>query len=494
MNWEKEIMKSQFNRLISAIVFVLCMLASSAWANDLLIYYSSNESSQYSNLKSHYEDLGFTVTGSTSTTVSSSDLLGKELVIDIAGNSNCGSTCRTNYESYIGSGGKLIIAAENGATNRLANIESLIESKLSVGAFDYYTTYCNDCYSSNRKGDYASGTSSENVLPAVDTVIRVTDSSGTVVADNYSDQSTNYWSTWHQWDYGSNGGTVTVTFGYGQFLSTVSNATNMDAMLTSMAEEEGLYSSTPTVTITSTQTTAVNTAKGTSDNGVDLNVNGDNNTLDIQQAGEDNFITGSDWSSTGTITGTDNTLNVDQGNITTSGSSGRNGIGLDITGNSNTLNLSQGDYSVDVGDHRMHLDIDGSTNTLNLSQRNDGDTNSEHYMSLDLDSSQNVISMQQLNDGDKFLFLDVDNNNNTVDVNQSGDGSHYMDIKLGTGSYAHDVDISQTGDGNHAGRVDLDGYATDFDLLQQGSTSQSYSLDMTCGTANGCTVSTTQGN
>ena len=96
--------------------------------------------------------------------------------------------------------------------------------------------------------------------------------------------------------------------------------------------------------------------------------------------------------------------------------------------------------------------------------------------------------------GDKFLFLDIDNNNNTVDVNQSGDGSHYMDIKLGTGSYAHDVDISQTGDGNHAGRVDLDGYATDFDLLQQGSTSQSYSLDMTCGTANGCAVSTTQGN
>ena len=67
-------------------------------ADDLLIYYSSNESSQYSNLKSEFEGLGFTVTGSTSGTVSSSDLTGKELVIDIAGTSNCGSTCKTNMK------------------------------------------------------------------------------------------------------------------------------------------------------------------------------------------------------------------------------------------------------------------------------------------------------------------------------------------------------------------------------------------------------------
>ena len=477
--------------LLSALILVVAL--TSAKANDLLIFYSNNESSQYSNLKSHYEGLGFTVTGSTSGTVSSSLLSGKEMVIDIVGNSNCGSTCRTNYDSFVSGGGILIIAAENGATNRIGNIESLIENKMQVGSYTA-TVNANDLYQSIRYGDYASGTSSENYLVGVDGYM-YSITGGEIVATNTANNTS--LSMWHKWDYGSNGGAVYVTFGYGQFLGTVGGSTannNIDALLTSIAEEEGLYSSTPTVTITTTQTTAVNTAKGTSDNGVDINVNGDDNTLNIQQAGEDNFIIGSDWSSTATITGTDNTLNVDQGNITTSGSSGRNGIGVDITGNTNTLNLSQGDYAVDVGDHRMHIDIDGSTNTLNLTQRNDGDTASEHYMSLDLDSSSNVISLQQLNDGDKFLFLDIDNNNNTVDVNQSGDGSHYMDIKLGTGSYAHDVDISQTGDGNHAGRVDLDGYATDFDLTQQGSTSQSYSLDMTCGTALGCAVSTTQGN
>ena len=56
------------------------------------------------------------------------------------------------------------------------------------------------------------------------------------------------------------------------------------------------------------------------------------------------------------------------------------------------------------------------------------------------------------------------------------------------------MDISQTGTGNHAARVDLDGYSTDFDLSQQGSTDQDYSIDMTCGTQAGCTLSTTQGN
>jgi hypothetical protein len=251
---------------------------------------------------------------------------------------------------------------------------------------------------------------------------------------------------------------------------------------------------TPTITPTSGQTTTINTAKSTTGNGVKMNVDGDNNTINIEQTGEDNFIIGTDWSSDATVTGNNNTLNIDQGNVTSSGNSGNNGIALDITGSTNTLNISQGDYGTDVGDHRMWIDIDGSTNTMTLQQRNDGTTSSEHFMSLDLDSGQNVITMQQLNDGDKILFLDINNNNNTVDVNQSGTGEHYLDISLDTGSYAHDVDISQTGSGDHAARVQLDGYSTDFDLLQQGSIDQEYNVDMTCGVQAGCTLSTTQGN
>ena len=78
-----------FERYLTRLVFVLFALiiwlaAKPAQANDALIYYSTggtNTSSQYSHLKSELENLGFTVTGSTSGTVSSSDLSGKELVI-----------------------------------------------------------------------------------------------------------------------------------------------------------------------------------------------------------------------------------------------------------------------------------------------------------------------------------------------------------------------------------------------------------------------------
>ena len=152
--------------LLSALILVVAH--TSAKANDAFIYYNSNTTgSQYSNIKSQLEDLGFTVTGSTSTSVSSNAVSGKELVIDISGTSNCGSTCRSVYDSYVSGGGKLLIAGTNGATNRNSSIEALIENKMSVGSFTQGGG-CNTCYYSVARGDYASSTSSENTLPGSD--------------------------------------------------------------------------------------------------------------------------------------------------------------------------------------------------------------------------------------------------------------------------------------------------------------------------------------
>ena len=328
-------------------------------------------------------------------------------------------------------------------------------------------------------------------------VFRMT-SGGTALADN-SGANLSTWKNWAVYGYGSNDGKLIVTFDQAQFNHTGNNnsatwSTRLYTFLEKTLEHESITSATINITPTTSQSSTITTDKARTGNGVKMNVNGDGNTINIEQTGEDNFIVGTDWSSDSAITGNDNTVNIDQGNVTTSGNSGNNGLALDITGNTNTLNISQGDYATDTGDHRMFLDIDGNTNTLTLQQRNNGTTSSEHYMSLDLDSSSNVITMQQLDNGDKTLFLDINNSNNTVDVTQSGTGEHYLDIKLDTGNYAHDVDISQTGSGNHAARVELDGYYTDFDLNQQGSTDQDYNIDMTCGVQAGCTLSTTQGN
>ena len=473
------------SRYIKLISFLLILFCSSVFAETAHINYT--DTNMYNKLKGELEGHGFTVTGTNSGSVTLSDFTGKDLHINIAGNNNCGSNCKTAYETYIGAGGTVLIAGNGDHDgNRTLSIESLVESKLSVGAITIYNGEAN--YTSHANGSQYTISNywvTRNLFSM--------QSGGTAIASN--SQAGSSWKTWAVYGYGSNGGKLIITLDQAQFNSTNTDwSSRMYTFLEETLEEEGVFSSTVNITSTSGQTTIINTAKTTTGNGIKLNVDGDSNTINIEQTGENNFLIGTDWSSDATITGNNNTLNVDQGNVTTNGNSANNGIALDITGNTNTVSISQGDYATDTGDHRIWLDIDGSTNTTNLSQRNDGTATSEHFMSLDLDSSQNILNLQQLNDGDKTLFLDINNNNNTVDINQSGTGEHYLDLSLDTGNYAHDVDISQTGSGDHAARVELDGYSTDFDLLQQGSTDQDYNIDMTCGVQAGCTLSTTQGN
>ena len=493
-----------FERFITRLAFILfgiivfMAISNTARANDLLIYYTSNESSQYSNLKSHYEGLGFTVTGSTSTTVSSTDLSGKELVIDITGNSNCGSTCRTNYKSFIGAGGHLIIAAENGATNRLGNIETLVENTLSVGAFFYYGSYCNDCYYSNRRGDFASSTSGENVLPSTDTVLRVTDGSGTTVASN-SYQS-DYYSTWHQWAYGTNGGTITVTTGYGQFLSTVTYSDNMDSLLTALATEQGLYSSTPTYTssISSAQQTIVNNTRNITSNGNAIYINqiGDNLDLDIVQYDDNNLIAGTSTTSStiadAVISGDDNTISITQGNNAGSFSD-NNVVLMGVNGDSNNLSIRQGDNVDDTGDSRLIIDVTGNYNTIGILQENDGMGVGDegHFMSVDVDGNSNIMYMDQKDDGDKIMFVDINGSSNDIDLIQQGTGEHFLDVTAGSNQT---INVNQDGSGNMSATIDMSGYSAELDLDQTGSTNQTYSLTQSCVNSSGCGTTTVTQN
>ena len=484
------------NKLISfLLVFFFC---TSAFASKTALIYHSNYADAHTNVKAQLEADGYTVTLSTTGTVDENLISSYDVVWDMKYNNSIGSNGKTRYQNFVNAGGVLVLVGENNASysNNNQTIEAFIENKLggTVGL------------SGNTDGCAYNCTNNNNSNTITTTNTDVTDSNygndvavypfgthftgdGTWVAKNGNSQI-----VWMRWS-GSQlpsgyTGAAYITFDINQFESSFDKA-KMANLISDTYEN---FLTVTNITPTSTQTTTVNNAKAITGNGVKLNVDGDSNTINIEQSGENNFLIGTDWSSDATITGNNNTLNVDQGNVTTNGNSANNGIALDITGNTNTVSISQGDYATDTGDHRIWLDIDGSTNTTNLSQRNDGTATSEHFMSLDLDSSQNILNLQQLNDGDKTLFLDINNNNNTVDINQSGTGEHYLDLSLDTGSYAHDVDISQTGSGDHAARVELDGYSTDFDLLQQGSTDQDYNIDMTCGVQAGCTLSTTQGN
>ena len=471
-------------RLILYSLISLFLFSGVAKANDALIYYSTggtNTSSHYSHIKSELENLGFTVTGSTSGTVSSSDLSGKELVIDIAGTSNCGSTCKTNYESFIGNGGHVVILAPNGATNRIGNIESLIESKLSVGSMSI-AGGCNTCYGSVAVGDYASSTSSENTLPGPDKVF--TASGGTAMAKNSSSSS---WNTWYNWEYGSNGGSITVSFGYGQLLSTHQYSDNMVDFLTRAMTEAGLYSTTSyTSSISSAQTTQVNNARGVTHdgNGIYITQSGNNNAINITQDGNDNLIAGGSTTTNSivdaTITGNNNTTTMAQ-------RGDNNAILFDITGDYNTTTIEQGG-AAGSDDNRILMDINGDYNTVSNTQiHNNGVGNNGHFLALDVDGDNNNILTSQLNDGDKKAFISAQGDDNDIDLYQQGTGSHYVEIAVGSDQT---VDITQDGSGNHNASISMDGYSATIDLTQDSSTNQTYSLSQTCINANGCGTTT----
>jgi len=404
--------------LFSLSSLLFCSVAQSETA---FIYYKNSgtvTTNQYTNLKSELEGLGFTVTGSTSGTVSSTDISGKDLVIDIAGSSNCGSTCKTNYDNYVSGGGKLFIVGSNGATNRNSSIEALIESKMSVGSFTQGGG-CDTCYSSVAVGDYASSTS-----------------------------------IWYKWDYGSNGGSVAVTFGYGQFLSTHTYANNMDAFLARVLEEEGLYtsssSSSPTPSYSSGPTSAQQTR-----------------------------------------------INSSISNVTTSGEGSK--VDIDVTGNDNTIYIDQaGEPSY------LLLDVIGNTNIVDIDQDATGTTGYGHYSEVIIDGDNNDLDLLQSGAGNKAAFVDIGGDDNVLDIIQRDGGSHYLQLDLIGDD--HNANVLQEGSGNHAATVELtnSGGGWDFDLIQSGNTNKTYSLPHsmsdgtttsgTCYNVSGCTLSVTQGD
>jgi len=459
-------------RLLLVLIFVVAH--TSAKANDALIYYSTggtNTSSHYSNLKSELEDLGFTVTGSTSGSVSSNDVSGKELVIDISGTSNCGSTCKTVYDNYVSGGGKLLIAGSRYATNRNGTIEALIESKMSVGSFTQAGS-SNGGYQNIARGDYASSTASENILPGTDKYMyNIT--GGTMVTANTTTSSIEMM---HKWDYGSNGGAVYVTFGYGQFLSTHMYASNMNDLLLRAMQEEGLYSSSaPQAGITTSQQTTVNTTRNKTQAGnkIYMTQSGSGIDLDILQDGDDNLIIGTDLTSAANITGDSIELTITQKNTD-------NVLGIDINGNSNDVDVWQ-DTS-----QRAIVGITGASNTVDLEQLHLSGSGA-HHASVNVAGNSNSVIIDQKETGNKVLFLDIDSSN-TVDIDQLGTGNHFLDVNL---TDNHTVTVVQDGSGTHNGYLDLSGNPTTMNLTQDSSTGQNYYLQQSCATTT-CSVSVTQ--
>ena len=436
-------------RRISSALLVLCF-ATSALANDVFIYYENSgtdaTTSQYNNLKSILENSGFTVSSSTSGTVSSTDVSGQDLVIDMSGTSNCGSTCKSVYDSYVSGGGKLLIAGVNGATNRNTSIEALIENTMGVGSFTLGGG-CNTCYGSYAVGDYASSTASENTLPGPDKYMTSVTGGTTVAAMSTANNNI---PTIHKWDYGSNGGAVYVTFGYGQFLSTHTYASNMVIFVTAIMGEEGLYttntsSSPPTPVYGSSGPTTAQRSR--MDAKLALANSGQGNTVEANIFGDDNLV-----------------------NITQAG-----------------------------GPSYINLMILGTNNEFESMQNMSGGAMA--YNETAIIGNNNDVDLIQTGTGNKAAFINVTGDSNTASVTQKDSGEHFVQLDI-TGDN-HTAAILQEGSGNHNATVQLDGSQPwNFDLTQSGATSQTYTLPHamsdgasvsgTCSAVGGCNLTVNQ--
>jgi hypothetical protein len=144
------------------------------------------------------------------------------------------------------------------------------------------------------------------------------------------------------------------------------------------------------------------------------------------------------------ILGDDNDINITQ-------AGGISYINLMISGNLNSFDSEQ---DVATGSHGyIEATITGDSNDVDILQKGRA-----------VDGT-----------GDKAAILTITGDSNTVDIRQHGLGDKFLDLEI-TGD-DHTASIFQNGAGNHSARVALDGTQPwNFDLTQNGATDQTYTL------------------
>ena len=232
-------------------------------------------------------------------------------------------------------------------------------------------------------------------------------------------------------------------------------------------------------------------------NRIDLNVQGPNAVVTIEQVGSFNRIQGLGGAGTNAhIGGFSNTVNIRQGDTL----SGRNLIELSVQGNGNVVTMSQARNTStgaqdgqESGGHISRVSIAGDVGNYTFRQGNDGGASSGHFLNYTMQGNGGTHRVTQSNNGEKLAFISITGNNNNETITQSGTGNHFLDLTI-TGA-GNNANITQTGSGGHKATISLinAGGPSNATLTQQGSTAQVYSITQQCANLSGCSVSVTQG-
>lgn len=282
----------------------------------------------------------------------------------------------------------------------------------------------------------------------------------------------------------------------------------MDALANSYYSPDPIYTAGATYTpppppyssgITTTQQTRKDSAgirrQAVTNNSIYIDQVGDNNNITVTQEGSKNQIKGIGQSAA-SIQGNYNNITIRQG--TASGNAtGKNLLELSVVGDSNNINLNQGRNSdgpnpgADSNNHYQMLNLSGSSNAVTTVQKDGTNSGAGHFMENTISGNSNVVNLTQQGTSGKVLFTNVNGSSNNVSVNQKETGNHYLDVGL-TGN-GHTVNVTQEGAGNHAATINLTnaGASGTVNLNQSGATGQTYSIQQSCSTT-GCGATITQ--
>lgn len=255
--------------------------------------------------------------------------------------------------------------------------------------------------------------------------------------------------------------------------------------------------------ITVVQSTARNAAYARRDalgrnNAIYIDQRNGSDNINIEQNSSYNSVQGLGGAQYAIINGSGNNITIRQGDP--SNTTGKNLVELNVVGSSNNLNLNQGRTntagSIDSSEsngHIQRINIVGSYTTINSVQNNSGGSTSGHYYSVDISGNSNANNVTQTGNNSKSVFEVVNGTGNGVNISQSGLGNHYLDLTL-TG-FGNSITAIQTGDATHKATISLTnaGGPSAMVLTQQGNTAQVYSIQQSCATMSGCSVSVTQG-
>ena len=205
-------------------------------------------------------------------------------------------------------------------------------------------------------------------------------------------------------------------------------------------------------------------------------VSGSNNTVTMDQDGNKNLINA-------TISGNTNSVTAKQGVPGV----GQNEIKLNLTGDGNTLNINQARTTLGsplgTNGHYQSVEVTGYQNTVITQQTNTGGVGGQ-YMETTVNGNQNSVVARQTDNGNKIMFTSITGNNNTVEAIQKGTGQHYLENKL-TGN-GNSISALQEGSIANRATIDLTNNGGPASVILNQTGGQNVSITTGCATAGGC--------